>query len=51
MFSFLRVGPFLVQMPGLALLARRWVATSLIEKEVLHLKLNETAILNIIFYG
>jgi hypothetical protein len=36
-------------MHGLALLAGLWVATTLIEKEALHLKLNTTAILNTIF--
>jgi len=51
MLPFLRVGPFLVQMPGLALLAGLWVATTLIEKEALHLKLNAPAILNALFYG
>jgi len=51
MFPFLRIGPFLVQMPGLALLAGLWVSTTLIEKEALHLKLKPAAILNMIFYG
>ncbi len=51
MFPFLRIGPLLIQMPGLALLAGLWVATTLIEKEALHLKLNAAAILNMIFYG
>jgi len=51
MFPYLRIGPFLVQMPGFALLAGLWVSTTLIEKEALHLKLNPAAILNMIFYG
>jgi len=51
MFPFLRIGPFLVQMPGLALLVGLWVAMNLIEKEALHLKLNAASILNMIFYG
>jgi len=51
MLPFLRVGPFLVQMPGLALLAGLWVATILIEREALHLKLKAPAILNALFYG
>jgi len=51
MFPFLRIGPFLIQTSGLALLAGLWVATTLTEKEALHLKLNATAILNMIFYG
>ncbi len=32
MFPFLRIGPFLIQMSGLALLAGLWVGTTLIEK-------------------
>lgn len=51
MLPFLRIGPFLIQTSGLALLAGLWVATTLIEKEALHLRLNATAILNMIFYG
>lgn len=51
MFPFLRIGPFLVQMPGLALLAGLWVSTTLIEKEALRLKLNPSVILSMIFYG
>lgn len=51
MLPFLRIGPFLVQMPGLALLAGLWIATTFIEKEALHLKLNSAAILNALFYG
>ena len=51
MFPFLRIGPFLIQMSGLALLAGLWVSTTLIEKEALHMRLNATAILNMIFYG
>lgn len=51
MFPLLRIGPFLVQMSGLALLAGLWIAVTLAEKEALRLKLNATAILNMIFYG
>jgi phosphatidylglycerol---prolipoprotein diacylglyceryl transferase len=51
MLPFLRIGPFLFQMSGLALLAGLWAATTLIEKEALRLKLNTTAIFNMIFYG
>ena len=51
MFPFLRIGPFLIQMSGLALLAGLWVSTTLIEKEALHMRLNATAILNMIFYS
>jgi len=51
MFPFLRMGPFLIQTPGLALLAGLWVAMTLIEKEAFRLELNAAAILNMIFYG
>jgi prolipoprotein diacylglyceryltransferase len=51
MFPFLRLGPFLIQTPGLALLAGLWAATTLIDKETLHLELNAAAISNMIFYG
>ncbi len=51
MFPFLRIGPLLIQMHGLALLTGLWVATTWIDKESLHLKLNATTILNMIFYG
>src|SRR5262245_8078107 len=51
MFPFLRIGPFLIQMPGLALLAGLWAAMTLAEKEALRLKLNAAAISNMIFYS
>ena len=51
MFPFLQIGPFLIQMPGLALLTGLWIATTLIEKEALHLRLNVAIILNMTFYG
>lgn len=51
MFPFLRIGPFLVQTPGLALLAGLWVAMNLTEKESLHMRLKAAVILNMIFYG
>jgi phosphatidylglycerol---prolipoprotein diacylglyceryl transferase len=50
-FPFLRIGPFLIQMSGLVLLAGLWIAMTLIEKEANHLRLNASAILNMIFYG
>ena len=51
MFPLWRVGPFLIQMPGLALLAGVWVAMTLIEKEALRLKLHAAAISNMVFYS
>ena len=51
MFPYLRLGPFLLQTPGLALLAGLWVGASLVEKEARRLGLNAAAIYNLIFYG
>lgn len=51
MFPFIRLGPFLLQLPGLALLSGVWVGSSLAEKEAARLKLNAAAVYNLIFYG
>jgi phosphatidylglycerol:prolipoprotein diacylglycerol transferase len=51
MFPFLRIGPFLIQTPVLAVLAGLWMAMTLTEKEALRLRLNAAAISNMIFYG
>lgn len=51
MFPFLRLGPFLLQLPGLALLGGVWVGSSLAEKEAARLRLNAADIYNLIFYG
>ena len=51
MFPFFRLGPFLVQLPGLALLGGVWVGSSLAEKEAARLKLNTADVYNLIFYG
>jgi len=51
MFPYLRIGPFLLQTPGLALLAGVWIGSSLVEKEARRLSLNAAAIYNLIFYG
>lgn len=51
MFPFLRLGPFLLQMPGLALLGGLWLGSSLAEKEAVRLKLNPAVVYNLIFYG
>ena len=51
MFPFLRLGPFLLQLPGLALLAGVWVGSSLADKEATRLKLKPGAISNLIFYA
>ena len=51
MLPFLRLGPFLLQLPGLALLAGVWVGSSLADKEATRLKLKPGAISNLIFYA
>jgi len=51
MFPLLRLGPFLVQLPGLALLAGVWAGLSLAEKQAVRLKLNASDIYHLVFYG
>ena len=51
MFPFIRLGPFLLQLPGLALLLGIWIGSSLAEKEAARLRLNVTAVYNLIFFG
>ncbi|MFH1185411.1 MAG: prolipoprotein diacylglyceryl transferase family protein [Chloroflexota bacterium] len=51
MLPFLRVGPLLVQLPGLALLAGIWIGTTFVEKEALRLRLHASAVLNMIMYA
>lgn len=51
MLPFFRLGPFLLQLPVLALLGGVWVGSSLAEKEATRLKLNAADIYNLIFYG
>ncbi|MBI3360269.1 MAG: prolipoprotein diacylglyceryl transferase [Chloroflexi bacterium] len=58
MFPFLRLGPFLLQLPGLALLAGVWLGSSLAEKEAARINVETphvaslpAAIYNLIFYG
>src|SRR3990172_2745340 len=51
MFPFIRVGPFLLQLPGLALLAGIWFGSPLAEKEAARLKLNVAAVYSLIFFG
>jgi len=50
-FPCFRLGPFLLQLPGLALLAGVWVGSSLAEKEAARLKVNSADVYNLIFYG
>lgn len=51
MLPFIRLGPFLLQLPGLALLAGVWIGSSLAEKAAARLKLNSATVYNLIFYG
>src|SRR6266498_2360938 len=51
MFPYLRFGPFLLQMPLLALLVGLWIGVSLVERESTRLKLDLSTISNLIFYG
>ena len=51
MFPYLRLGPFLLQMPLLALLVGLWGGTSLVERGATRLKLNPSEVGNTIFYS
>jgi phosphatidylglycerol---prolipoprotein diacylglyceryl transferase len=51
MYPYLRVGPYLLQLPGLALLAGVWIGFTLIEKESARLKVDTRKITNTVFYG
>ena len=50
MFSYLRLGPLLVQMPLLALLAGLWGGISLVEQEAKRLKLDPAPVINLVLY-
>jgi phosphatidylglycerol:prolipoprotein diacylglycerol transferase len=51
MFPYLRLGPFLIQMPLLSLLIGIYIGMSLVERESARLKLNPSAIGNMIIYS
>lgn len=51
MFPYLRLGPFLLQMPLLALVIGFWIGTTFIEREAARLGLNKEKINNLIGYG
>lgn len=51
MLPFLRLGPFTLQAPGLALLVGVWIGSSLAEREAARLKLSAEVVYNLIFYG
>jgi phosphatidylglycerol:prolipoprotein diacylglycerol transferase len=51
MYPYLRLGPFLLQLPLLALLMGVWIGSSLAEKEAARLKLPSGVVSNLIFVG
>jgi len=51
MFPYLRLGPFILPMAGLALLAGLWSGLSFTEREAARLKIIEPALSNVIFYS
>lgn len=51
MYPYLRVGPYLLQLSGLALLVGVWMGITLIEKEAARLKMDIGKITNTVFYG
>lgn len=51
MLPYLRLGPFLIQTPLLALIIGIWIGMWLVERESARLKLNPSTISNLIFYS
>lgn len=51
MFPYLRLGPFLLQMPLLVLVIGFWIGATFIEREAARLGLNKEKINNLIGYG
>ena len=51
MFPYLRLGPFLLQMPLLALFIGFWIGNTFVEREAVRLGLNKEKINNLIGYG
>ncbi len=51
MFPYLRLGPFILPMASLALLAGLWIGLSLVEREAARLKINAAVLSNVIIYG
>ena len=51
MFPYLRLGPFILPMASLALLAGLWTGLAFIEREAARLKINESTLNNAIFYS
>lgn len=51
MFPYLRLGPFLLQMPLLALLVGLWIGLTFVERESIRQGLNKEKVNNLVFYG
>ena len=51
MFPYLRLGPFILPMASLALLAGLWTGLAFIERETARLKINSSTLSNVIFYS
>lgn len=51
MFPFLRLGPFILPLASLSLVAGVWAGLPLIEREAARLKLNASLLSNLIFYS
>ena len=51
MLPYLRLGPFLLQTTGLALLLGIWIGSWLAEKEAARLKIKPDLVTNLIFFG
>jgi len=51
MLPYIRLGPFLLQTSGLALLVGVWVGLTMNEKEARRLKLQPDLVYNLVFYG
>ncbi len=51
MFPYLRLGPFILPMASLALLAGLWTGLAFIEREAARLKIYESTLSNVIFYS
>ena len=51
MFPYLRLGPFILPLASLALMAGLWTGLSLIDREAIRLKINQSTLSNVIFYS
>ena len=51
MLPFVRIGPLLFQVPGLAIIAGIWIGMDFVEKEAGRLRLHAPAVLNMLLYG